>query len=190
MLSKAEESKKAAKVVATWSAERVEILVKRWKEGLSAAKIAEELGETITRNAVIGKIFRLGLSNQRRNQQKALEAEETKVEVQDQTTETEPIEPASSAAETEPTELDPATIMALAKQAESTSPKLGVLELTERTCKWPIGDPSKEEFWFCGHPSEPGKPYCLPHNRIAIQPIASKRDRRLQAAQNGSGNQS
>ena len=35
--------------------------------------------------------------------------------------------------------------------------------LTERTCKWPIGDPATDAFWFCGHEAEPGKPYCKTH---------------------------
>ena len=46
----------------SWSEERVEVLKKMWLEGKSASEIAKELGE-ITRNAVIGKVHRLGLSN-------------------------------------------------------------------------------------------------------------------------------
>ena len=46
----------------SWSEERVEVLTKMWLDGKSASEIAKELGE-ITRNAVIGKVHRLGLSN-------------------------------------------------------------------------------------------------------------------------------
>ena len=52
------------------------------------------------------------------------------------------------------------------------------MELTERTCKWPIGDPATEEFWFCGHIAEQGKPYCETHIEIAFQPVTSRRERR------------
>ena len=45
----------------TWTDERVELLKKLWADGLSASQIAAELGG-ITRNAVIGKVHRLGLS--------------------------------------------------------------------------------------------------------------------------------
>ena len=46
----------------SWTDERVEILTKMWAEGNSASQIAKELGG-VTRNAVIGKVHRLGLSN-------------------------------------------------------------------------------------------------------------------------------
>src|SRR4026209_1674872 len=45
----------------SWTDERVELLKKLWADGLSASQIAAELGG-ITRNAVIGKVHRLGLS--------------------------------------------------------------------------------------------------------------------------------
>ena len=47
--------------VLTWSDDRVEQLKKLWEAGLSASQIAAELGN-VTRNAVIGKVHRLGLS--------------------------------------------------------------------------------------------------------------------------------
>ena len=58
------------------------------------------------------------------------------------------------------------------------SRKLILTELTERTCKWPIGDPATDKFWFCGLPSAPGKPYCEAHVGVAFQPMSSRRDRR------------
>ena len=63
-------------------------------------------------------------------------------------------------------------------EIEKKAKKLNLLELTERTCKWPIGDPSTSEFWFCGHPSEQGKPYCETHISIAFQPITTRRDKK------------
>ena len=52
------------------------------------------------------------------------------------------------------------------------------MELTERTCKWPVGDPATEDFWFCGLNVETGKPYCEAHNAVAFQPMSTRRDRR------------
>ena len=67
-----------------------------------------------------------------------------------------------------------ASLLALEKKAK----KLTLMQLTERTCKWPIGDPATEDFWFCGHPVQPGKPYCETHVGVAFQPMSSRRDRR------------
>ena len=61
---------------------------------------------------------------------------------------------------------------------EMKAKKISLMELTERTCKWPIGDPATETFWFCGHESEPGKPYCKTHISIAFQPINQRRARK------------
>ncbi|HUF88178.1 MAG TPA: GcrA family cell cycle regulator, partial [Thermohalobaculum sp.] len=62
-------------------------------------------------------------------------------------------------------------------QIEKMAKKLDLLELTERTCKWPIGDPAEDEFYFCGLPSVPGKPYCEHHVAVAFQPLSTRRDR-------------
>lgn len=40
-----------------------------------------------------------------------------------------------------------------------------LLELSERTCKWPVGDPQAEDFHFCGAPPIAGKPYCKTHDK-------------------------
>ena len=50
-----------------------------------------------------------------------------------------------------------------------------ILTLTGSTCRWPIGDPSKDEFYFCGGASEIGQPYCEHHSKIANQPAQSRR---------------
>ena len=64
------------------------------------------------------------------------------------------------------------------KEAERRSRRLALMELTEKTCKWPIGDPATPEFWFCGLPSLPGKSYCSSHDAIAFQHVTTKRERR------------
>jgi GcrA cell cycle regulator len=53
-----------------------------------------------------------------------------------------------------------------------------LLELTEETCRWPIGDPATQDFYFCGGKTVTGVPYCGYHCRIAYQPPATRRDKR------------
>ena len=83
-----------------------------------------------------------------------------------------PLPPQPSAHEISPEAL------ANVREVEKGARKLSLMELTERTCKWPIGDPATEEFWFCGLPAVAGKPYCEAHVSVAFQPMQSRRDRR------------
>jgi GcrA cell cycle regulator len=68
--------------------------------------------------------------------------------------------------------------LASVREVEKKAARITLMELTERTCKWPIGDPATENFWFCGLPAQPGKPYCEAHVGVAFQPMSSRRDRR------------
>jgi GcrA cell cycle regulator len=83
-----------------------------------------------------------------------------------------PLPPQPSAGEISPEAL------ASVREIEKKARKLTLMELTERTCKWPIGDPATEDFWFCGLAAQPGKPYCEAHVGVAFQPMSSRRDRR------------
>ena len=83
-----------------------------------------------------------------------------------------PLPPQPSANEISPEAL------AKVNAVEKTAKKISLMELTERTCKWPIGDPATEKFWFCGLPTQAGKPYCEAHVSVAFQPMSSRRDRR------------
>ncbi len=186
----------------SWTDERVEILKKMWGEGQSASQIAKELGG-VTRNAVIGKVHRLGLSN-RATKNAAPKAEAKPKATPKAEPKAPPKEqPASKAAE--PAAEKPSNVTALRRQiipagqplppqpsANEISPealarvseiekkakKLTLLELTERTCKWPVGDPATPNFWFCGLPTQTGKPYCEAHVGVAFQPMNNRRDRR------------
>ena len=44
------------------------------------------------------------------------------------------------------------------------------LNLTSRTCKWPIGDPTQPDFHYCGQPPQSGRPYCAIHDDMSYQP--------------------
>ena len=213
----------------SWTDERVETLKRMWTEGQSASQIAKELGG-VTRNAVIGKVHRLGLSNR-------VESEEAPAAAADPAAapaatpraaasavasapraaapapqpeaapepapEPEPRpEPANDAAEPEPApqpvftprrpivpagqplppqpsanEISPEALASV-REVEKRARKLTLMELTERTCKWPIGDPATDKFWFCGLPAQAGKPYCEAHVGVAFQPMSARRDRR------------
>ncbi len=184
----------------SWTDDRVETLKRMWAEGQSASQIAKELGG-VTRNAVIGKVHRLGLSN-RTGETAAKEGEtEAAPAAEPAAAEATPAEPAAaepapaperpaSAArraivpagqplppQPSPNEISPEAL-ASQREVEKRARKLSLMELTERTCKWPIGDPATPEFWFCGLPVQQGKPYCEAHVGVAFQPMSSRRDRK------------
>jgi GcrA cell cycle regulator len=202
----------------SWTDERVETLKRMWGEGQSASQIAKELGG-VTRNAVIGKVHRLGLSNRVGGREDEEEAPtvaapaaaaaaprpETAAPRPDPATaaaaagapraEARPaaapasnvtplpvrkaIVPAGQPLPPQPSlnEISPEALASV-REVEKRARKLSLMELTERTCKWPIGDPATDDFWFCGLPSLPGKPYCEAHVGVAFQPMSARRDRR------------
>ncbi len=209
----------------SWTDERVETLKKMWAEGQSASQIAKELGG-VTRNAVIGKVHRLGLSNRVGKDEAeeeivaapapkaavdapAAAAEPAPEPVAEAKVESPPVRPApaapasasapvsASASNVTPLPMRKAIIpagqplppqpsaneispeaLATVREVEKRAKKLTLMELTERTCKWPVGDPATEDFWFCGLPSVAGKPYCEAHVGVAFQPMSARRDRR------------
>ena len=205
----------------SWTDERVELLKRMWAEGQSASQIAKELGG-VTRNAVIGKVHRLGLSN--RAGDGAAQGDEAEAPVaapaatraeaprpaeapraaapQPEAPRAAPVERAAPAAPAPSATVTPLPVrkavipagqplppqpslneispeaLASVREVEKRARKLTLMELTERTCKWPIGDPATDDFWFCGLPSLPGKPYCEAHVGVAFQPMSARRDRR------------
>ncbi|MDQ7262587.1 GcrA cell cycle regulator [Paracoccus sp. PS-1] len=199
----------------SWTDERVETLKRMWAEGQSASQIAKELGG-VTRNAVIGKVHRLGLSNRTEDgadpapdpvakPAPAAAAPEPKPAAAAQPAPAPEPKPAAAAApepvpepapqpasfnrrpivpagqplppQPSANEISPEALASV-REVEKRARKLTLMELTERTCKWPIGDPATDKFWFCGLPSMPGKPYCEAHVGVAFQPMSARRDRR------------
>lgn len=232
----------------SWTDERVELLKKMWTEGKSASQIAKELG-SVTRNAVIGKVHRLGLASRiatdsaetpeaaapvapaaapaapagqaaaadqaadrpadrpadRAAERMAAPADAPAApaaEARDSTAAPaaapepaapapvhtsvvvtmpgrRPIAPAGQPLPPQPSanEISPEAL-ANVREVEKTARKLSLMELTERTCKWPIGDPATDDFYFCGLTSVAGKPYCEAHVAVAFQPMQARRDRR------------
>ena len=148
----------------SWTDERVSTLKKLWLDGLSASQIAKQLGG-VTRNAVIGKVHRLGLSGRAAPSQPARPAAQAMPSAPRRVT---PVEAPTSSV---PVASPPAPLPAFRHEEPGSAT---VLTLGAHMCKWPIGDPSSEGFTFCGRRSSEG-PYCVEHARVAYQPQQTKK---------------
>ena len=168
---------------ATWTDERVELLKKLWSDGLSASQIAAEIGN-VTPNAVIGKVHRLGLSG--RGKAKAASPQRSKKPARPPSAPApiaQPLARSGVAVAPAPLALDAAPSPLVDDDVVPMSERVTIMDLRESMCRWPMGDPTKPEFRFCGARSVTGLPYCTHHSRIAYQPVADrKRDRRLARA--------
>ena len=162
--------------VLTWSDDRVEQLKKLWEAGLSASQIAAELGN-VTRNAVIGKVHRLGLSGRAKSPSSAAPRQRKARPAQHMMRVSRPVSRGNTAlahafeveVETDPIAFDNVVPM---------SQRLSLLELNDATCHWPIGDPASSEFFFCGGKALASLPYCA-HRLSARQrsaPSATEAD--------------
>ncbi|HET8726027.1 MAG TPA: GcrA family cell cycle regulator [Alphaproteobacteria bacterium] len=130
----------------SWTEERIERLRQLWGSGRSASEIAEILGD-VSRNAVIGKAHRLGLSGR-----------PSPIKVKRD-------EPAAPKAPV----------------PEQKSRGATILSLTERMCRWPLGDPKDSGFRFCGKMAHAGSPYCAEHAAVAYQQPKKKEENRKAA---------
>jgi GcrA cell cycle regulator len=152
-----------ARPSATWTSERVEQLKGCINAGLSCSQIAAEIG--VTRNAVIGKLNRLGLSRPKdvlgKKPQPKRDAwrprNVTRILTQHRILMKLPPEPA----------------------AEETFVPSGhgcsLLELSPGKCRWPISEQRAEEFLFCGNNQVEGLSYCVGHARMAYKSVARVR---------------
>jgi len=144
----------------SWTSEKVEKLKKLWTKGHTASQIAGALGDT-TRNAVIGKAHRLNLEARAPSKQSN----------------------ASSSKENRLVKRSPGITsrkakfqsILLDKNFEPENPK-SLENLTDDTCKWPVGHPNEENFYFCGRKPEGEFPYCKLHVLYAFQPKGSKEE--------------
>jgi GcrA cell cycle regulator len=173
-----------------WTDERVELLKKLWAEGLSASQIAAQLGN-VTRNAVIGKVHRLKLSS--RGRATAAPAAKKKMAAPTATVQRTAPAAARPAASQTPRivtpsvggnalqmqfDAEPVSHQQLRPTSDVVVPisrRLQLVELSERTCKWPNGDPLSEDFSFCGNDARDASPYCGYHAKMAFQPVGERR---------------
>lgn len=160
-----------------WNDERVDLLRKLWAEGLSASQIAAQLGG-VSRNAVIGKVHRLGLSG-RMKAARPTTPRPRKARRPSMPPRLSTRILGNTALKVEPQIVaEPRPVRVLAPVEELFIPpeeRRTILSLTEHTCKWPIGDPGTSGFYFCGRHSPGSTPYCEHHTQMAYQPATDRR---------------
>ncbi len=167
-----------AETSVTWTDERLELLKKLWGEGLSASQIAAELGGGMTRNAVLGKSHRLGLV---RNTSAGISPPRPRKESP---------APGKPPAAEPPMRHAPKPVISTAGPLPSGQPRAAslsvdgaspvregrtIMELREGMCRWPMGDPTRPEFRYCGAPTLAALPYCSHHAQIAYVPTAERK---------------
>ncbi len=170
----------------SWTDERIDLLQKLWLQGLSASRIAKELSNGLTRNAVIGKVYRLGLSGRtkvvaepasvpRPAQKSVLRASNPRPKG--------PMIQGASAFVQGNTAL---AMQPFAVEARALAPAVDVVvpitepvtivELLDSMCRWPLGDPTQSDFRFCGARKIGGEgPYCRCHAALAYKPHQDRR---------------
>ncbi|MBI4723670.1 MAG: GcrA cell cycle regulator [Rhodomicrobium sp.] len=162
----------------SWTDERVELLKKLWADGLSASQIATKLGE-VTRNAVIGKVHRLGLAGRATTSRIRTARPRSNIalfparsaQMQYRTF-------GNTALKEAPQERRAAAVIPLRALPDLDPAPEGLItliDLKETMCHWPIGDPMEEGFHFCGRRKGFGSPYCEHHSAIAYNPTARRR---------------
>ena len=145
----------------SWTPEKETKLRELWKKGHSGSEIAKLLGDT-TRNAVIGKAHRLKLESRTISKR----------------TETNTNKQKNNLSEAKPQKLGRKArfkALLLDKNFEQENP-IKLEELTDLTCRWPIGHPHEENFYFCGRKPMEKFPYCKLHVLYAFQPKNAKEE--------------
>jgi GcrA cell cycle regulator len=155
--------------VTTWTQERIALLKDRINAGFSCGQIARELG--VSRNAVIGKANRLGLSRFRSAIPGRLKQTGTRRNARPMTATQRSILRALWAKPQ----------LGFAEVPGDGAKACSLLDLQRWHCRWPVGDPTSENFGFCGNRSVPGLPYCPAHSRIAYRPSGGDASFRLLA---------
>ena len=165
-----------------WTDEIVEQLKQHWIDGKSASQIAGLLGNGVTRNAVIGKVHRLGLAGRAKTPSTSIPRPRRLAPP--------PVHRVAGPRLSSPAPrmMRGATAFALAPEALSElerqeefesvvlpmSLRVTIVELKESMCRWPLGDPATSEFRYCGSPAASG-PYCTYHGGLAYQPAQDRR---------------
>lgn len=166
----------------SWTDERVALLRKLWDEGLSASRIAAELAGGVTRNAVIGKVHRLGLSGRVKPQASAASSRaRPKTPAGRPQVPQRPMMPMRGNTALA-LQARPAPMPVPSRGGDNVVPmaeNVTIMDLRESMCRWPVGDPASAEFRYCGGKAPIGEgPYCAYHSRMAYQPMQDRRQRR------------
>ena len=149
----------------SWNQQKVDNLKKLWSEGVATSRIGEQLG--FTKNAVIGKAFRLGLERRQNSRKKTAQSQS----VSSVTMYRETSVPGSS-------QISPKR--EVTRRREKFSFKKSIVGTGSfKSCQWPIGDPLEEGFHYCGGQNIPTKPYCIEHYKKAYNVDEKYLDRLL-----------
>jgi GcrA cell cycle regulator len=168
----------------SWTDERVELLRQLWLDGRSASQISAELGSGVTRNAVIGKVHRLGLSGRAKSTSPAVPrvrqrpAPTPRTQMASRSTGGGGMVRGNTALAFS---LDPSIESKPVFHEDVVVPmslRVTIVELKEAMCRWPLGDPTTPEFRYCGIQSAGPGPYCTHHGRMAYQPAQDRRRER------------
>ena len=144
----------------SWTPEKVEKLKELWGKGNTASEIAQILGG-VTRNAVIGKAHRLNLSGKIQTKKSSSLATSNNV--------------SENKISRKNLRRGKFKSLIIDKDFEPENPKQ-LEELDENSCKWPIGHPTEDNFYFCGRTSLKDFSYCKLHLLYAFQPKNRKED--------------
>lgn len=169
----------------SWTDERVETLKKLWNDGFSASQIAAEIGG-VTRNAVIGKVHRLGLSGRGK----------PTVQLAPRTIKRNTAPRSGGGFSSRSGGAGALALKGYASPVEHIMPeakpllevviaseRVTIMDLREGMCRWPLGDPLSSEFRYCGSDCSSGLPYCAGHANVAYHGSSDKkRERREKAA--------
>ena len=149
----------------SWNQQKVDDLKKLWNEGVATSRIGEQLG--FTKNAVIGKAFRLGLERRQNSRKKNTQSQSvSSVTMYRESS-------ASGHSQIAPKR-------EVTRRREKFSFKKSIVGTGNfKSCQWPIGDPLEEGFHYCGAQNIPTKPYCIEHYKKAYNVDEKYLDRLL-----------
>lgn len=176
----------------TWTPSRIGVLQELWGTGLSAKEIAARLGGGITRNAVIGKAHRLGLSSRPSPIKQKLEKPASSSQIKTRMTSPKAMglrrdvvsangAYGASMVRAPSAYKDEGETRRIAARAADTGsyngasssrifkPAQASSQTQAQQCRWPMGDPLKAGFHFCESMAIPGVPYCYDHACVAYQ---------------------
>lgn len=166
---------------AGWTDARIEFLKKMWAEGTSLSQIMRALGSGVTRNAVAGKVHRLGLEKRKKAasivppRPKAVKKDSDQITGSAVNRMVKKRKRAKIKHEAglcdvvDDTDIYPDDLEIPLDQRKT------LLELTDDTCRWPVGDPQSPDFFFCGGRVAEGKSYCACHMARAYRPPSDRR---------------
>jgi GcrA cell cycle regulator len=173
-------AKRETGLTMSWTDERVEMLKQLWLDGKSASQISSTLGNGVTRNAVIGKVHRLGLAGRPKTSTPSVApARAPRLRAA-------PHRISGSLSVARPRVVGNTALAAIHEfhldlsehinenVVVPMSVKVTIVDLKEAMCKWPLGDPTTPEFRYCGA-SANGAPYCSYHAKLAYQPTQERR---------------